>query len=102
MPETTVHEHGHAQLGENKSGRTKKTRSAERGVRDEAFATRTVLFRAPRSAFRISTCLLPPVMPCARNTCINASSVSLFPRERMRDITPLGLALVKTSGAEFF
>jgi hypothetical protein len=41
-------------------------------------------------------------MRCARNTRINASSVSLFPRERMRDITSLRLALLKTSGTEFF
>ena len=39
-------------------------------------------------------------MQCARKTRINASSVSLFPRERMRDITSLRLALVKTSGME--
>jgi hypothetical protein len=41
-------------------------------------------------------------MPCARNTRINANSVSLFPRERMRDITCERLALVKTSGMRFF
>lgn len=38
-----------------------------------------------------------PVMCCERKTRIKASSVSLFPRPRMRDITALRLAGVKTS-----
>jgi hypothetical protein len=33
-----------------------------------------------------------------RNNFASASSVSLFPRERMRDITSDRFALVKTSG----
>ena len=61
-----------------------------------------VLFRAPRSAIRICLCLLHPVMPCARKTRTSASSVALFPRERMRDITSLRLALVKMSATGFF
>ena len=36
-------------------------------------------------------------MPSARNTRISASSVPLFPRDRMRDITSLRFFLVKTS-----
>jgi len=43
-------------------------------------------------------CLRHPLIPCARKIRTNASSVSLFPRERMRDITSERLALVKTSG----
>jgi hypothetical protein len=37
-------------------------------------------------------------MRLRRSNFASASSVSLFPRERMRDITSLRLALVKTSG----
>jgi len=39
-----------------------------------------------------------PVMPWRRKSRIKATSVSLFPRPRMRDITCDRLALVKTSG----
>lgn len=42
-------------------------------------------------------CLLHPLIPFARNSRASASSVSLFPRERMRDITSDRFALVKTS-----
>ncbi len=41
-------------------------------------------------------------MPCARNTRTSVSSVSAVPRDRMRAITSLRLALVKTSGRDFF
>jgi hypothetical protein len=34
---------------------------------------------------------------CRRNNFASATSVSLFPRERMRDITSERFALVKTS-----
>lgn len=61
-----------------------------------------VLFRVLRSTLRIVRCLLRSVMPSARNTCTIVSSVSLFPRERMRDITSLRFALVNTSGIGFF
>jgi hypothetical protein len=37
-------------------------------------------------------------MACARNSAIIRNSVSLFPRERMRDITSKRLVSVKTSG----
>jgi hypothetical protein len=47
---------------------------------------------------RINTWRRQPVIPFARNSFANASSVSLFPRERMRDITSDRFALVKTSG----
>jgi hypothetical protein len=43
-------------------------------------------------------CLRQPVILCRRNSLASASSVSLFPRERMRDITSERLASVKTSG----
>jgi hypothetical protein len=36
-------------------------------------------------------------MPCVRNSLASASSVSLFPRERMRDMTSERLDLEKTS-----
>ncbi len=49
---------------------------------------------------RISECLLHPLMPCSRSNFTNASSVSLFPRPRIRDITSERFALVKTSGIE--
>ena len=39
-----------------------------------------------------------PVIPCARNSAIIRSSVSLFPFPRIADITALRLALVKMSG----
>jgi hypothetical protein len=42
------------------------------------------------------------VIPSARKTRTSASSVAPFPRERMRDITSLRLALVKMSGTKFF
>ena len=41
-------------------------------------------------------CRRQPVTPAARNSWVSASSVSLFPRPRMRDITWERLALVKT------
>lgn len=44
------------------------------------------------------TCLRQPVMRWVRKNLIRASSVSLFPVPRMRDITCERLALVKTSG----
>jgi len=53
-----------------------------------------------KTCTRIFRCLRQPVILFARNRRISASSVSLFPRERMRDITSLRLALVKTSGME--
>ncbi len=37
-------------------------------------------------------------MRAARSSFISASSVFLFPRQRMRDITSDRLAVVKTSG----
>jgi hypothetical protein len=46
--------------------------------------------------------LLQPEIPLSRNSFANASSVSLFPRERMRDITSERLALVKTSDTQRF
>jgi hypothetical protein len=42
------------------------------------------------------------VIPSARSNFASASSVFAFPRERMRDITSLRFALVKTSGMELF
>ena len=41
-------------------------------------------------------------MRCARKIFASASSVSLFPRPRIRDITSDRFALVKTSGMERF
>ena len=81
-------------LGKTKSGRTRKSAPFplwEEG-RGEVLRLLTLT----------STCLLHPEMPCARKTRTKASSVRAFPRERMRDITSLRLALVKTSGTEFF
>ena len=49
---------------------------------------------------RKRTCRLHPEILCARSNRASASSVSAFPRERMRDITSLRFALVKTSGME--
>jgi hypothetical protein len=43
------------------------------------------------------SCLLQPVILFRRNNFASASSVSLFPRERMRDITSDRFVLVKTS-----
>lgn len=45
-------------------------------------------------------CLLHPLIPFARNTRASASSVSLFPRLRMRDITSERLDLEKTSAID--
>jgi hypothetical protein len=45
-----------------------------------------------------TTCLRQPVIPFVRNNRASASSVSLFPRPRIRDITFDRFALVKTSG----
>jgi len=85
-------------LGKTKSGRTEKMRFADCGLRDELDGTRLARrFRVPRSAFRISRCLLQPVMPCRRKSAASASSVSRFPRERIRAITSERFALVKTS-----
>lgn len=42
-------------------------------------------------------CLRQPVILCVRNNFASASSVSLLPRDRMRDITSERFALVKTS-----
>src|SRR5260221_8569909 len=39
-----------------------------------------------------------PVMPCSRISAMRRSSVARLPRERMRDMTALRFALVKTSG----
>ena len=101
-------------LGKTKSGRTRNAPPSPLwGESDATLADRMgeglgvrvlgeVLFRAPRSAIRICLCLLHPVMPCARKTRTSASSVALFPRERMRDITSLRLALVKMSATGFF
>jgi hypothetical protein len=50
------------------------------------------------TATRTSACLRHPVIPFARNSFANASSVSRFPRERIRDITSERFALEKTSG----
>ena len=44
-----------------------------------------------------SKCLRQPVIPFARNSRASTSSVSLFPRPRIRDITSDRFALVKTS-----
>ena len=41
---------------------------------------------------------LHPVIPCPRNIATIRSSVSLFPRPRIRDITSARLTVVKTSG----
>lgn len=46
----------------------------------------------------IFTCLRHPVMRCARNNFASASSVSRFPRVRMRDSTSERFDLVNTSG----
>jgi len=43
-------------------------------------------------------CRRHPVMPCNRRSFASATSVSLLPRPRMRDITSDRLAFVKTSG----
>lgn len=47
-------------------------------------------------------CRRQPLMPCRRNNLASASSVSLFPRPRIRDITSDRFALVKTSGICFY
>jgi hypothetical protein len=46
---------------------------------------------------RISRWRRQPVILLLRNTFASATSVSLFPRDRMRDITSERLALVKMS-----
>ncbi len=48
--------------------------------------------------FRIGKCRRHPVIRSVRNTRTSASSVALFPRERMRAITADRLVFVKTSG----
>ena len=48
-------------------------------------------------ATRTSECRRQPEIPFARNNRASASSVSLFPRERMRDMTSERFALEKTS-----
>ena len=52
---------------------------------------------AGRGGVLICTCRRQPVILCRRNNFASASSVSLFPRERMRDITNERFALVKMS-----
>jgi hypothetical protein len=76
-----------------KSGRTRK-------VGRRCCAAATLGPRSNAALPRISTCRRHPVMPCARNNRTSASSVSRLPRERMRDITSLRFALVKTSGID--
>ena len=51
-----------------------------------------------RASSRRATCLRQPVMPAARISRASRTSVSRFPRERMRLITSLRLALEKMSG----
>ena len=58
---------------------------------------RTLNFRFPLSAFRISKCLRQPLMPCRRNNFASASSVSRLPRERIRDMTSERFRFEKTS-----
>lgn len=61
--------------------------------------TRTRSRRKEKSGLPNSgACRRQPVMPCARKSLASASSVSLLPRPRMRDMTCDRLALVKTSG----
>jgi hypothetical protein len=45
-------------------------------------------------------CRLQPEILCARNNRASATSVPLFPRDRMRDITSDRFDLVKTSAIE--
>ena len=60
--------------------------------------TATLASRNTKSGFPNSGCLLrQPVIPCNRRKAINASSVSLFPWERMRDMTSERFVLEKTS-----
>ena len=42
------------------------------------------------------------MIPCRRNNFASASSVSLFPRPRIRDITSDRFVLVKTSDIQAF
>jgi hypothetical protein len=60
----------------------------------------TTFSRANRKSGRpkIGRCRRHPVMPCCRKILINASSVSLFPRPRIFDITSDRFCFVKTSG----
>jgi len=81
MPEATIHENGQPRLPENK-------------IRS--------YFEFPLSAFRISRCLRNPETLFRRSSRASASSVSLFPRERMRDITSERFALVKISDIQRF
>jgi hypothetical protein len=46
---------------------------------------------------RTSKCRRQPLIPFTRNSLASASSVSLFPRERIRDMTSERLDLEKTS-----
>ena len=83
VPETAVHKNREPRLPENK-------------IRPH-FEFPLSAFRFPLSAFRISICLRQPVILCRRNSFISASSVALFPRLRIRDITYERFALEKTS-----
>ena len=76
-----------------KSGRTEKILAGRR--------CRAGLKFGPRSSTALPgiwTCLRQPVIWLARNSLASTSSVSLLPRERMRDIKAERFALVKTSG----
>ena len=77
------------------------TKTASRSL-EKTKSGLTLNFRFLLSDFPISLCRRQPVMRCRRNNFASASSVSLFPRPRIRDITSERLALVKTSGIERF
>lgn len=51
---------------------------------------------------RITRCLRQPVMPCARNTLLSASSVSLLPCPWIRDMTSKCVTFIKASGIRAF
>jgi len=77
----------------------RKTKSG-RTENGDVPGARTALSARVAALTVIRTCRLHPEIWCARNNRASATSVSLFPRERMCDITSDRFDLVKTSGTE--
>jgi len=55
--------------------------------RVDGFSPAALPLHAGEQRYLILTCLRQPPILCRRNNFASATSVSLFPRERMRDIT---------------